>query len=1525
MANNTVHVTFKVNSDGTLQQVSNQAEKAAKSVDKATTSTTNYNRAARGVANLQGNQTKAFAATARGTSGLVAAYATLMAHVFALTAAFGALQRASALEQLEKGLVAVGNAAGQNLPYVAREVQAITGHAVTLQEAMEGTALAMSAGFGINQLKELTKVARGASIALGRNMGDALTRLVKGTAKLEPEILDELGILVRIDKASQDYAASIGKTVTQLTRFEKQQAFLNATIDQGQKKFSVVIDSINPDPYAKLGSAFQDLVKDLTTLMNKGLIPLIDFLSNSKFAMSGALIVFASSITKMLLPALADLSAANAVQAAQGARDAKRASMVMSKSYLGAVSQVNAAFKTVPASIKAVEAQFRAGSLTVEQYKVHLRNLMKSERLRQARIDTDSVKNSVQKKKELAEIQALIAATQGLIAAEGQRMGASEAGILAQQSSRMSKRQSKYQNVIAESGIIGGFKTASRGAKEHFKDLGKVEGKINKLRAGFEATTKSASLFGSAFLKMIPYIGWIMTGLSILGPLFGDLFKKSKVAQATEEVIESFDSFVNIASQLNTELAKTERVFDQTNKILSVRVGLLNQIAAGVDKVIATEEEENANKRAKALRNLIDAQEKLAERQGKFPALHMQVTNAQNKVTKAQIAYDKELEKSNKLSAESVRRILAESAARLEATGLVDKMGKEFQQLEKLRADMEGKEFIDPKVLKKSVENIEKPVKALKASQQEAREAALKLGQSVLAQTEAAQGMFGELFQQSNSLLNALTAVEAGIEATGTTNIEPIEADQIEQVERLADALGIITKTVEGSDASLPGAKQAIDYVATLDEVTKTIAKNNKLAAESTEIAKGLNARAKEFGTVSKANAEATRIQLSLQLMANEATLEGYDAELKNLLAQEGINSKSKEVLKLKQQIKNIEQEIAKAADNAVIASIQSLQHEKRKNDLLAKQANLQAGILKDIQSQERMSLELARAKGGKGLSAQDEVRLLTDAENKNAKIRETKLKAEKAKINIEYDLMNAQFELEKFKIQRLVREENLAKASVIAEKLKVADPNRSVEDIRGMLAEIETLTTSNLHKSSQESLNKLMGPITEMQNLINGTPAKFKQNFREQAPELVDPGTTGLRQTALDAADSKSATEGATATHAINMAQIKAEQEALEAKKAKHSEVAAAAIQGSSDIRKAENNLVTVDADPASSEKDKYDAKMGIVQAHAANVSNITSALAEDMAALGPEGALMAATLSATSNMTESFTNAFDVIGDKSATASEKVQAGLAAASAMAGSFGAISKAGSDQKIAGIDAEIAAEQKRDGKTAASVAKLQALEKKKDKEKRKAFENDKKAKMAQTIISTASGIMAVMDDVPAPFNFVLAGLIGAMGAKQLSTISSMSYSGGGAAASAGGGPSAISMGNRKNAVDLSKGGSQSGELAYARGGSGVGGMSNFTPAFSGYKNRAAGGPTGFVVGEQGPELFVPDVPGNIVPAGDANNMQSPTNVNFSIQAVDATGVEDLLTAQRGNIIRMIRDAANQQGESFLESVSETQL
>jgi len=164
----------------------------------------------------------------------------------------------------------------------------------------------------------------------------------------------------------------------------------------------------------------------------------------------------------------------------------------------------------------------------------------------------------------------------------------------------------------------------------------------------------------------------------------------------------------------------------------------------------------------------------------------------------------------------------------------------------------------------------------------------------------------------------------------------------------------------------------------------------------------------------------------------------------------------------------------------------------------------------------------------------------------------------------------------------------------------------------------------------------------------------------------------------------------------------------------------------------------------------------------------------------------------------------------------------------------------------------------------------------------------------------------------------MAGIVAAMGAAQIAIISGLSYQGGGTA-SAGGDPTQITAGQRRSSVDLAKSQSARGELAYFRGESGTGGPENFKNAFAGYKNRAEGGNTAYMVGEQGPELFVPEMPGRIV-ANDDITPAAPTNVSFNINTIDASGVEDMLVAQRGNIIGMIRQAANSYGQDFVEDV-----
>ena len=232
------------------------------------------------------------------------------------------------------------------------------------------------------------------------------------------------------------------------------------------------------------------------------------------------------------------------------------------------------------------------------------------------------------------------------------------------------------------------------------------------------------------------------------------------------------------------------------------------------------------------------------------------------------------------------------------------------------------------------------------------------------------------------------------------------------------------------------------------------------------------------------------------------------------------------------------------------------------------------------------------------------------------------------------------------------------------------------------------------------------------------------------------------------------------------------------------------------------------------------------------------------------------------------------------------------------------------------IDQEIAAEKKRDGKSVESQKKIEALEKKKEQIKRKAFEQEKKLNIAQTIMNTATGIMKGIAQ-GGILGFVTAGIIAAMGAAQVAMIKSQTYQGGGQSTSTAAAPSNLSIGERTNEVNVANQANR-GELAYLRGEQGQGSVSNFTPGAAAGRKGYANGSDGVVVGERGPEIITPSMPVDIIPNDQIQ--QGITNVNFTIHAVDAAGLEQTIQSQRGNIIGMIRDAANGFGEPFLEGV-----
>ena len=73
----------------------------------------------------------------------------------------------------------------------------------------------------------------------------------------------------------------------------------------------------------------------------------------------------------------------------------------------------------------------------------------------------------------------------------------------------------------------------------------------------------------------------------------------------------------------------------------------------------------------------------------------------------------------------------------------------------------------------------------------------------------------------------------------------------------------------------------------------------------------------------------------------------------------------------------------------------------------------------------------------------------------------------------------------------------------------------------------------------------------------------------------------------------------------------------------------------------------------------------------------------------------------------------------------------------------------------------------------------------------------------------------------------------------------------------------------------------------------------------------------YLVGEKGPEMFIPTSNGRIATAGETKGMaasSSNVNISFNVSANDATGFETMLADRKNQIVSMVVQAMNQKGK-----------
>ena len=190
-------------------------------------------------------------------------------------------------------------------PEIISGLQEITKGQLSVAEAAKAANLALSSGFNADQISELADIATKASRALGVPLQQAFERLTRGVVKLEPELLDELGIFTRIEPAAERYASQLGKTASQLSNFEKRQAFANAVAEEGAEKFKAIDTetTTTAEQLEKFSATLQDVGQKFGVAIAGFVGPLAEFLS----APTAAIATFGILVKTVLGTAIREL------------------------------------------------------------------------------------------------------------------------------------------------------------------------------------------------------------------------------------------------------------------------------------------------------------------------------------------------------------------------------------------------------------------------------------------------------------------------------------------------------------------------------------------------------------------------------------------------------------------------------------------------------------------------------------------------------------------------------------------------------------------------------------------------------------------------------------------------------------------------------------------------------------------------------------------------------------------------------------------------------------------------------------------------------------------------------------------------------------------------------------------------------------------------------------------------------------------------------------------------------------------
>lgn len=192
-------------------------------------------------------------------------------------------QQSAKLQNMERSFANLTKSAGSASTQIAK-LSAATRGTVSNFDLLQQANNAMILGVTKNsdEMANMFGMAKRLGDALGVDTTRAVESLITGIGRQSRLMLDNIGIIVKSEDAYKDYAASLDKTVDQLTDSEKKQAFLNAALDAADKKVRELGPNTKQvsDQFAQFSATMSNMGTDIGSFIAPALGKMAETISN---------------------------------------------------------------------------------------------------------------------------------------------------------------------------------------------------------------------------------------------------------------------------------------------------------------------------------------------------------------------------------------------------------------------------------------------------------------------------------------------------------------------------------------------------------------------------------------------------------------------------------------------------------------------------------------------------------------------------------------------------------------------------------------------------------------------------------------------------------------------------------------------------------------------------------------------------------------------------------------------------------------------------------------------------------------------------------------------------------------------------------------------------------------------------------------------------------------------------------------------------------------------------------------------